>query len=83
MVLCNEIEECRYLDVVSADKPKWLVDGFKSQYCCGEFDKCARRVVAKTIGRGSVPVDLGPHESMKAVRMMETEGQTHAARHFL
>jgi hypothetical protein len=43
----------------------------KQQYCRGNFERCARYQVFKTLGRGAVPPDLLPNAERRCDRILD------------
>ncbi len=43
---------------------------FKSKYCKGEFEKCARYMVFKALGSEHVPENLFPIQQEKAKKII-------------
>ena len=83
MRYCNRVDTCEYFTETLAGKPEWVAESYKSRFCHEDVTHCARYVVSERLGLAYVPATLGPHESMKAVELMQAAGQEHAARLFL
>lgn len=84
MAHCENLDKCRFFNETLADTPAAIVEGYKSHFCRGVVDKCARRIVSQALGSERVPVELGPHESTRALELLRDAGQgSHAARLFL
>ena len=43
-----------------------MADMYKTKYCKGNAEDCARYTVFKKLGKGKVPVDLYPNQTEKA-----------------
>jgi len=48
-------------------------DMLKQMYCQKDFDKCARYMVVKAIGREKVPLDLFPNQTEKATTIIQAK----------
>jgi len=54
-----------------ADMPS-TADMLKNLYCQQDFDKCARYVIVKEMGREKVPADLFPNQIEKARSILKS-----------
>ncbi|MFX0020830.1 MAG: hypothetical protein ACFE9S_00770 [Candidatus Hermodarchaeota archaeon] len=45
---------------------------FKQTYCKGDYNICARFVVASTLGKDNVPLDLFPNQSERANKLISS-----------
>lgn len=65
MAKCELIETCIFFNDKMANMPS-TATVFKNIYCEKDFDGCARYVIVKALGRGSVPADLFPNQIDRA-----------------
>ncbi len=79
MVCCEHIGSCKFFEQTLSGSPEPIRQGYQRQYCRDGALTCARRVVAQMLGRERVPVDLGPHESARAVLLLRSLGHKDAA----
>ncbi|MBI4845393.1 MAG: hypothetical protein HY810_02820 [Candidatus Omnitrophica bacterium] len=69
---CELLEKCLFFNgIVSSDSGIGV--HFKKTYCRGYNSVCARFVVAKTLGRDKVPLNLYPDMLVHALRIIENE----------
>jgi len=62
---CEMISKCLFFNDKMANMPA-TASMMKKKYCQGDFAKCARYMVCKTLGREKVPADLTPSQMDKA-----------------
>jgi len=67
---CELLEKCIFFNDKMADMPSTAVI-FKTIYCQGDFENCARMLIVKALGRGKVPTDLFPNQSAKAMEIIK------------
>jgi hypothetical protein len=48
-----------------------MADMYKKKYCQGDNTNCARYMVFKTLGKGTVPGDLFPNMAAKAQEIIK------------
>jgi hypothetical protein len=66
MADCASLAACPFFNDKMANMPAMAVI-FKKSYCeGGDFERCARYVVAKALGKPSVPADLFPNQIERA-----------------
>jgi hypothetical protein len=66
---CESIAGCPFFNDKMAKMPK-SASAFKQNYCKGEFDKCARYMVFKNIGKQAVPSDMFPPMRERAIQII-------------
>ena len=71
MAHCELIEKCVFFNGHMADMPS-TADMLKNLYCQQDFDKCARYVIVKEMGREKVPADLFPNQIEKARSILKS-----------
>jgi hypothetical protein len=62
---CELIKTCIFFNDKMADIPA-TAEIFKTIYCRGEFNNCARLIIVKALGREKVPLDMYPNQAEKA-----------------
>jgi len=62
---CSLIKGCMFFNDKMETKPS-LASVYKKNYCKGSYEDCARYMVATTIGRGEVPLNMFPNMKEKA-----------------
>ena len=67
---CEFLEKCPFFNDKLANMPS-TAEILKNTYCKGDFNKCARYMVAKTVGRDKVTLDLFPNDQDKAKKIIE------------
>ncbi len=67
MADCKMLGGCIFFNKTSGQ----LAETMKSQYCKGDFSKCARYMVATTLGREKVPQTLFPNMQSKAQEIIK------------
>ena len=65
MADCECLENCAYFNYVLKDLGA-LQEAKKRKYCQGDNSSCARYMVFKARGSGSVPKSLAPNQIQKA-----------------
>jgi hypothetical protein len=80
---CQFVTRCGFFTDALGEMPEIVREGYKSQFCHTDNAHCARYVVATTCGREHVPVDMGPHESTKAVKILQSQGHHRPTQLFL
>jgi len=62
MAKCDLIETCIFFNDQMQNMPSTAAV-YKELYCEKNFDRCARLMIVKTLGRGQVPKDLFPNQA--------------------
>lgn len=62
---CSLTKGCIFFNDKMEAKPG-LTSMYKNKYCKGNYEDCARYMVATTIGRGEVPSNMFPNMKEKA-----------------
>jgi hypothetical protein len=62
MAECDLINTCIFFNDKMANTPS-TAEIFKTLYCRGDSEKCARMMVVKAAGREKVPADLFPNQA--------------------
>lgn len=57
---CEQLKWCTFFDTLEVGENKHLVETLKHAYCNGNPMLCARRRIAKAIGRENVPANIQP-----------------------
>jgi hypothetical protein len=70
MAECELIKGCIFFNDKMAEMPS-TAEIFKTIYCKGEFNNCARMIVVKSLGREKVPLDLFPNQAAKALEIVK------------
>ena len=65
MADCECLARCPFFNDKMANMPA-MSDLYKTRYCHGEFDGCARFMIFKERGREAVPADLFPNQADRA-----------------
>lgn len=65
MADCERLPHCIFIKEKLAKTPDSL-EIFIERYCQGDYSKCARHKVFRTIGKEAVPEDLYPFETERA-----------------
>lgn len=66
MVNCESLPGCPFFNDKMANMPS-MTALYKKNYCeGGDFEKCARYMVSKTLGKQAVPPDLFPNQTERA-----------------
>ena len=71
MAHCELTEKCVFFNGHMAGMPS-TADMLKNLYCLQDFDKCARYMIVKELGREKVPADLFPNQIEKARSILQT-----------
>ncbi len=69
MAECEFLARCPFFNDKMANMPS-TANLLKNKFCKGDFTKCARYMIAKTLGREKVPPDLFPNEIDKAKKIL-------------
>jgi len=72
MTNCELTDKCVFFNGHMANMPS-TADMLKQMYCQKDFDKCARYMVVKAIGREKVPLDLFPNQTEKATTIIQAK----------
>lgn len=70
MADCELTKTCIFFNDKMANMPS-TAEIFKTMYCRGEYDNCARLIVVKALGREKVPTDLFPSQAAKALDILK------------
>lgn len=70
MSKCELIEKCIFFENQIIEMPS-TATAFKQLYCEQNYEKCARYMVAKTIGFDKVPDDLYPGQRDQAEKIIK------------
>lgn len=70
MADCECISTCPFFNGKMASNMPSVVDNMKARYCKGDSSGCARYMVFKAVGRGSVPTDLVPNQAARAQQII-------------
>ncbi len=65
MAKCTLTETCIFFNDQMPNMPSTAAV-YKKMYCEQDFDKCARLLIVKTLGREHVPRDLFPNQTERA-----------------
>ena len=65
MPKCEFLDACAFFNDRLATMPS-TAELFKKNFCLGEYEKCARYLVASKLGRENVPPDLFPNQLQRA-----------------
>ena len=66
---CECLEKCPFFNDKMHDTPA-TAEMMKSRYCRGAYEKCARYMVFKALGREKVPANLYPNMVDKAKKII-------------
>ena len=69
MAMCEKLLTCPFYND-KMDMEKGLGKIYKQNYCEGDKTKCARYIVATTLGKDFVPVSLYPNMNETAERII-------------
>jgi len=67
---CECLEGCPFFNDKMANMPAMSAT-YKKSYCKSNFADCARYKIFKTLGKGSVPVDLFPNQIDRAEEILK------------
>ena len=70
MARCELIEKCIFFNDKMQGMPSTAAT-YKKIYCEQDFEKCARFMVAKALGREKVPEDLFPNQKDRAENIIK------------
>ena len=71
---CEHLKSCPFFNDNMPDMPDHA-DLFKGLYCRGNNSMCARYMVYKALGKGSVPANLYPHHTERAKEIIRNAGK--------
>jgi len=66
---CEFLEKCLFFNDKLENMPK-AADMMKKMYCKWNYKKCARRVIATTLGPSAVPTDLFPSDQNRSSEIL-------------
>jgi hypothetical protein len=69
MADCEMLPTCIFFNDKMENMPQ-MAETYKTRYCKGAFNDCARYIVCKSKGREAVPKDLFPNQKDKAMRLI-------------
>ncbi|HAR45076.1 MAG: hypothetical protein A2X56_02805 [Nitrospirae bacterium GWC2_57_13] len=69
MADCELISGCIFFNSQMANMPG-TAEIYKTTYCKGKHDECARQLVFKAVGKEHVPKDLFPNQAERAQRII-------------
>ncbi len=69
MAQCECLEGCPFFHDKMENMPA-MAEIYKTKYCLGSSDTCARHVVFSTLGKPKVPSDLYPNDMAYAKRII-------------
>ena len=70
MADCECLPTCIFFNEKMANMPS-MTSIFKKTYCeGGDYEKCARHMVFKALGKSSVPQDLYPNQIERAAELI-------------
>ena len=72
MADCECLTSCIFFNDKMANMPS-TAENIKHTYCRREYDKCARHMVFRALGRPKVPDDLFPNQIEKAQEIIFTK----------
>jgi hypothetical protein len=70
MAECEFCPGCLFFNDKMAKMPL-MAEMLKRKYCKGDFEKCARRMIAKSKGRDKVPNDMSPSQIDRAKLLLQ------------
>ena len=70
MEQCELLKKCPFFNDKMANMP-FAAESFKQIYCKGNFEICARYMIAITYGREHVPSDLFPNHEQRAEKILQ------------
>lgn len=73
MAECKLIRTCIFFNDKMANMPS-TAEIFKTLFCKGEYDNCARLIVVNAVGREKVPADLFPNQKEKVAEIITGAG---------
>lgn len=70
------MSECEYLAGCPFFNDKMPIDTgmgalYKTNYCKGGFEKCARYMVVQALGKGKAPADLYPSQQTRVAEIID------------
>ncbi|MBN2715593.1 MAG: hypothetical protein JXX14_07035 [Deltaproteobacteria bacterium] len=69
MAQCECLEKCIFFHDKMGNMPS-MAEIMKKKYCLGDSNNCARHIVFKAKGKGSVPADLFPNQLDRAEKLI-------------
>ncbi|MBI5804613.1 hypothetical protein HZA73_01055 [candidate division TA06 bacterium] len=67
---CECLAACPFFNDKMANMPS-MAGIYKNKYCKDDFESCARYIVFKTLGKGTVPADLFPNQLSRAEELVK------------
>lgn len=73
MNACSRLEACPFFNDKMENMPA-MAEIYKSRYCTGTFEECARNRVASAVGPANVPSGMYPNDHDGADSMLQQLG---------
>lgn len=70
MANCELLEKCIFFNNHMANMPS-TSEVFKKVYCQQDFSKCARHMIVEALGKGTVPSDVFPNQTDRAIEIIK------------
>lgn len=70
MAKCECLKQCPFFNDKLSNMPAYSMIT-KNKYCMGDSSECARYRIFKALGNGMVPLELYPHQSQIADRIID------------
>ena len=70
MADCECLEGCPFFNDRMQNMPG-LSGIYKKNYCKGDYQKCARYMVFKSLGKAAVPLDMFPNQKEEAESLIQ------------
>ena len=70
MANCECLEGCIFFHDRMAQKPA-MAEVYKQKYCLTDNSQCARHMVFRRLGKGTVPADLYPNQVERAAELLK------------
>jgi hypothetical protein len=74
MSKCEVLATCVFFNTEMAIMPG-TTELTKSEYCRKDFERCARYMVFKALGREAVPANLYPSETLRAKEIISQQNR--------
>lgn len=69
MTECECLAACPFFNDKMERMPA-MAEMYKKNYCKGDFERCARYMVFKALGKPAVPINLYPNQQEKALAII-------------
>jgi methyl-accepting chemotaxis protein len=73
-VSCDRLEGCPFFQGQMRGISS-VAEHYKTEFCHGKFQDCARFMVFQKLGKEKVPADLYPNEKERAFGLILTKGK--------